>query len=107
MELDSHTIAHAAQRLGVKPEELAAVVRRGASVQYKPASVLFHESAPREWFGLVMEGEIKLIRGQQGQNVVIGVAQPGAIISEGVMLDESPHSTTAVTYEGARVWQIS
>jgi aspartate ammonia-lyase len=32
---------------------------------------------------------------------------PGALVSEGVMLDDTPHSTRAFTPHGARVWQIS
>jgi len=34
------------------------------------------------------------------------LAQPGAILSEGVMLDDTPHGTSAVTHQGATVWQI-
>src|SRR5678815_1284275 len=106
MKLDSQTIAEAAQRIGIKSEELAAVVQRGKSVTYGAGDYLFHESAPREWLGLVMEGEMDLVRGQHGQSVLIGVAQPGAILSEGVMLDDTPHGTSAVTRQGVTVWQI-
>src|SRR5688572_24696457 len=106
MKLNSDTIAAAAQRIGIKPEELAAVLQRGTSVVYKAGDYLFHESAPRQWLGLVIEGEIDLLRGNQGQRLLIGVAQPGAILSEGVMLDDTPHGTSAVTHRGATVWQI-
>jgi aspartate ammonia-lyase len=107
MKLDTNTIAEAAQRIGIKPEELAAVLQRGTSVTYKGGDYLFHESTPRQWLGLVLEGEIDLVRGQQGQSVLIGLAQPGAILSEGVMLDDTPHGTSAVTRQGVTVWQIS
>src|SRR4249920_2935481 len=106
MTLDANTIAEAAQRIGIKPEELAAVLQRGTAVDYKGGDYLFHESTPRQWLGLVMEGEIDLVRGQHGQSVLIGVAQAGAILSEGVMLDDTPHGTSARTHQGARVWQI-
>jgi len=107
MELNEHTIAQAAQRIGVQPDELASVFRRGAAVSYKPADILFRQSTPRQWLGLVMEGEIDLLHGQQGRDVLIGVAQSGAIIGEGVMLDDTTHSTSAITHHGAKVWQIS
>jgi aspartate ammonia-lyase len=107
MKLDSDTIAEAAQRIGIKAEELAAVLQRGTSVAYKAADYLFHESTPRQWLGLVVEGEIDLVRGQHGKSVLIGVAQPGAILCEGVMLDDTPHGTSGVTRQGAKVWQIS
>jgi aspartate ammonia-lyase len=107
MKLDSTTIAEAAQRIGIKPDELAAVLQRGAAVVYKAGDYLFHESTPRQWLGLVMEGEIDLVRGQHGQRMLLGAAQPGAILAEGVMLDDTPHATTAVTHQGAKVWQIA
>jgi len=106
MKLNSDTIAEAAQRIGINPEELAAVLQRGASVTYKGGDYLFHESTPRQWLGLVIEGEIELVRGQHGQSVLLGVAQPGAIFSEGVMLDDTAHGTSAVTRQGAKIWQI-
>jgi aspartate ammonia-lyase len=107
MKLDPDTIAEAAQRIGIKPEELDAVVRRGAAVTYQGGDYLFHESSPREWLGLVLEGEIDLVRGRHGHSVLIGVARPGAILSEGVMLDDTPHATSARTQQGAVVWQIA
>jgi aspartate ammonia-lyase len=107
MKLDSNTIADAAQRIGIQPEELAAVLQRGTAVTYQAGDYLFHESTPRQWLGLVLEGEIHLVRGQHGQTVVVGAAQPGAILSEGVMLDDTPHGTSARTQQGAKVWQIA
>src|SRR5215831_17435644 len=106
MKLDSNTIAEAAQRIGIKAEEFAAVLQRGTAVSYRGGDYLFHESTPRQWLGLVLEGEIELLHGQHGHTVRIGVAQPGAILSEGVLLDETPHGTSAVTRQGAKVWQI-
>src|SRR4249919_703051 len=103
MQLDSNTIAEAAQRIGIKPDELAAVLRHGRPVSYQAGDYLFHESTPRQWLGLVMEGEIDLVRGQHGNSVLIGVAQSGAVLSEGAMLDATPHSTSARTHKGAIV----
>ena len=51
MNLNSETIADAAQRIGIKPDELAAVVRHGQGVKYQAADYLFHESMPRQFCG--------------------------------------------------------
>lgn len=107
MKPRSEMVTEAARRIGIKPEELAAVVERGAAVTYKPGDYLFYESTPRQWLGVVVEGEIDLVRGQYGKSVLLGMAQPGAILSEGVMLDDTPHGTSATTRQGATVWQIS
>jgi aspartate ammonia-lyase len=107
MKMNPQLIAEAAQRIGIKAEELNAVVARGAAVTYQGGDYLFHESTPRQWLGVVVEGEIDLLRGQHGQTVMLGVMQPGAILSEGVMLDDTPHAASAVTRQGATVWQIS
>ncbi len=106
-ELPSDTIAEAARRIGIKVDELTAVLRRGTSVTYQAGDYLFHESSPRQWLGVVLKGEIDLVRGQHGKSVLIGVAHPGAMLGEGVMLGDTPHSTSAVTWRGAEVWQIA
>jgi aspartate ammonia-lyase len=107
VELDPTLITQASQRIGIKPGELEAVLQRGGAVSYAPGDYLFHESTPRQWLGMVVEGEVDLLRGQHGQSTLIGLAQPGAILSEGVMLDNTPHGTSAVTRQGVKVWQIS
>jgi aspartate ammonia-lyase len=107
MKIDDTTVAQAAQRIGIKPEELRAVLQRGKAVSYKAGDYLFHESTPRQWLGVLLEGEVDLVRGQFGSRVLVGLAQPGAILGEGVMLDDTPHSTSGVTDQGATVWQIS
>lgn len=106
MKLDSQTIAEAAQRIGIKPEELDAVLQRGATVTYQAGDYLFHESTPRQWLGLVTEGEVDLVHGQHGHTVLVGMAQPGAILSEGVMLDDMAHGASGRTRQGATIWQI-
>ncbi len=107
MKPDLKTIADAAHQMGVQVEELSAVLDRGSAVSYSPGDYLFHESMPRDWLGLVLEGELDLVRGLDGKSVLIGLAQPGAILGEGVMLDDTPHATSAVTHKGATIWQIS
>jgi aspartate ammonia-lyase len=107
MKLDSETLTAAAQRIGITPDELGAVVKRGAPVTYAPGDYLFHESAPRQWLGVVLEGEVELLRGQRGRSVSVGRAQAGAMLGEGVMLDDTAHGASAVARQGATVWQIT
>ena len=106
MQIDQNTIPEAARRIGIKPEELAAVIERGSSVSYQAGDYLFHESTPRTWLGLVLDGEVEIVRGQLGSTVLLSVLEPGAILSEGLILDDTPHATSGVARKGARIWQI-
>ena len=106
MQIDQHTIEEAARRIGIKAEELAAVAERGSAVSYQAGDYLFHESTPRNWLGFVLDGEVEIVRGQLGSTVLLSVLQPGAIVSEGVILDDTPHATSGVARHGTRVWQI-
>jgi len=88
MKPDPKAIAEAARRIGVTSEELDRVLSTGSAVIYQGGDYLFHESAPRQWLGIVMDGEVELLRGQRGQTFRVGLAQSGAMLSEGVMLDD-------------------
>ena len=101
------TIAAAAVRSGISTEDLQAVTEQGSSVTYGAGDFLFHESTPRLWLGVILEGEVEIIRGAQARSFNVATLTTGAMISEGVMLDDSPHATSAVTRKGATLWQIS
>ncbi len=107
MSLDHDTLSAAAKRIGIAIEELAAVAGQGKEVTYAAGDYLFHESTPRLWLGIVLEGEIEITRGAQTRSVVVATLASGAVLSEGVMLDDAPHAANAVTRQGARVWQIA
>jgi aspartate ammonia-lyase len=106
MSLPLHIIAAAAERTGLSTEDLAAVVQPGTAVSYAAGDYLFHESTPRAWLGIVLEGDVEIVRGAQARTVTLTSLVPGAVFSEAVMLDESPHATSAVTRKGAKVWQL-
>src|SRR6478735_384446 len=107
MILNPDTIAAAAKRIGISTGDLTTLLQEGAAVSYKAAEYLFHESTPRQWIGILLEGDVEIVRGAHGQSVALATLTPGAFFSEGVMLDDSPHATSAVTHGGADVWQIS
>src|SRR4051812_8544824 len=107
MPLPLDTIAAAAQRIGTSTDDLAAVVQLGSDAAYQAGDYLFHESTPRAWLGIVLEGEVEIERGAQARTVRLATLMPGTVFSEGVMLDDSPHASSAVTRHGARIWKIT
>ena len=88
MSLPLDTIAAAAQRIGIATEDLAAIVHQGSVATYEAGGFLFHESTPREWLGIVLDGEVEIDRGAQARTVTLATLTPGAIFGEGILLDE-------------------
>jgi aspartate ammonia-lyase len=107
MSLPLDVIAAAAQRIGISTEDLAAIVQKGSAYAYEAGDYLFHESTPRQWLGILLHGDVEILRGAQARTVILANLVPSAVFSEGVMLDDSPHASSAVTRKGAKVWQIS
>jgi aspartate ammonia-lyase len=107
MKLDSQTINSASNRLGIPVDELNALIEQGEEVRYEAGQYLYHESTPRLWLGIVLEGEVEVTRGAQARSVLLVRLVNGALLSEGVLLDDSPHTGNASTPKGATVWQIS
>jgi aspartate ammonia-lyase len=81
-------------------------VQQGSAVPYQAGDYLFHESTPREWLGSCSKAKSRSSAGA-GAHVTLATLVPGAVFSEGVMLDDSPHASSAVTRQGAKVWKIS
>ena len=96
-----------AKAMGIPVEELAAIMERGKAVKYEAGACLFHESTPREWFGVVVNGEIEIVRGLHGRRTVLATLTSGAILSEGILLDETAHATSAYARAaGAEIQQV-
>ena len=92
---------------GVDPGTLRELAGLAERREYGPGEWLFHESAPRQWFGVVERGEVELVRGLHGQQRRLALLGEGGILSEGLLLDDLPHSTSALTRQGALVVQFS
>jgi aspartate ammonia-lyase len=96
-----------ARAMGVAVEELLAIVEKGQVVAYEAGACLFHESTPRQWLGVVVEGEVEIVRGLHGRQTRLAMLADGALISEGILLDDCAHSASAFARGGAvRVLQV-
>ena len=65
---------------------------------------LFHESTPRLWIGVVVEGEVDIV-GACTAPGASGSLGRGAMIGEAALLYESAHTTGAFAPKGAMVWR--
>lgn len=107
MILTEQIIKQASQASGIREEDLHAFFSQGEERTYQANEWLFHESTPREWAGIVLDGDVQLVRGLHGVSRRIGSLIAGALVSEGALLEGDAHSTGAFTRQGATVWQIS
>jgi len=74
---------------------------------YKPGSWLFHESAPHQWFGVIVQGEVELVREFRGRTMRLGTAGVGAALGAGALSDTMPHAAGAYARAGAIVLRVS
>src|SRR5262245_64691148 len=106
MESIDTIIARAALAMDLGEEDLRAIFGQGEQKTYQAGSWLFHESTPRVWAGIIQDGEIEIIRGMHGSTTMLARLGPGAMLAEGALLDDTPHTTGAFTRYGVVVWQV-
>ncbi len=107
MNIEKKIIDQAAKSFGISKEDLALFFSEAEQRDYQPNEWLFHESTPRQWAGIILEGEVELVRGLHGTSRHIATMIGGALISEGTFIDGDSHSNGAFTRNGAKIWQIS
>ena len=106
--LHEQSIIHqAAKASGIREEDLQAFFGEGEKREYQPNEWLFHESTPRGWAGIILDGEVELVRGLHGRSRHVGSMVAGSLISEGAFIDEDAHSNSAIAKGSAVIWQIS
>lgn len=106
MKLDK-ALKKASKRMGMNSADLQDFFDRGEQVTYEPEAWLFHESTPRLWAGVVIDGDVTIVRGLHGAAKQLAILTTGATIAESALLEEEAHATGAFTRNGASVWQIS
>ena len=87
--------------------EVEYVVGLGRVLCYLPGAYLFHESQPRRFWGLLLKGRIELQQGPRARPRVVYVMGAGESFGEGSLLDDYPHSTSALVLEGTEVFELS
>ena len=100
-------IKDAAEGFGINDADLKLFLKQGSEVAYQSNEWLFQESTPRQWAGIILEGEVELVRGLHGSSRHIGKMMPGALISEGAFLEGGAHGLGAYALCPTVVWQIS
>ena len=74
--------------------------------EYAPGTFIFRESQPRRLLGIIIGGRVALQKGLRGQPKVLAVLGPGDSYGEGSLLDEYPHSTSALVLDPTTVLEF-
>jgi len=106
MKIDE-ILNRASRRMGIDKAELKEFFDHGEQRAYDAEAWLFHESTPRRWGGIILDGDVEIVRGVHGSTKHYAVLGAGAMISEDAFLGDLPHTSGAMTRLGATVWQIT
>ena len=107
MKIENSVLHQAARNSGIGAEDLAEFFSEGEVREYQANEWIFQESTPRLWAGVILEGDLELVRGLHGASRKIGTMIAGALIAEGAFLEGDAHSNGAMTRNGVTIWQIS
>ena len=69
--------------------------RHMTPLELTPDCLLFEEGQARERFAIIVSGAVAIEKESEGKSTRLVTFGPGDAVGEGLLLDESPHGTTA------------
>lgn len=107
MFIEEKLIKLAEKSTGISAQDLTIFLAQGQEQVYQPNEWIFHESTPRRWAGIILKGDVEIVRGLHGSSRKLGAMVAGSMISEGTFLGDDSHANGAFTRHGVKIWQIS
>ena len=96
--LKNHTLTRS-----LTADELEQFAALGQRKTYEAGAFIFRESQPRRVFGILLTGQVSIQKGLRGNPKVLAVLTTGEAYGEGGLLDNYPHSTSALVVDAAEV----
>ena len=100
------TVRQAPLFAGVKDDELDCI-RRGEVIQVPADTILVSQDEPAEFFFLNLEGEVRISRLYDKQEVLLGVNRPGMFMGEIPLLLDSPWLAIVRVSKPARLFRLN
>jgi len=76
--------------------------------KYQRADYIFFEGDGPEWFHIVKEGKVKLVKhSNTGKDVILQVFVPGDMFGEASLFDRKPYATSAQAMEPSIILKLS
>ena len=90
---------------GLKDEDLDCI-RKGEVIEVSPGATLAQENAPAEFFFLNLEGEVRISRRYDTQEVLLAVNEPGMFLGEIPLLLDAPWAATVRVSKPTRLFRL-
>jgi CRP/FNR family transcriptional regulator, cyclic AMP receptor protein len=88
-------------------ESLALVATAARRVKYPKGSVVFQEGDPGDYLLVIEKGQVKVVLlGDDGQETIVNLLEPPALLGEIAMLDDAPRSATVIALTATEFLQI-
>ncbi|HEX6307369.1 MAG TPA: aspartate ammonia-lyase [Longimicrobiales bacterium] len=87
-------------------DDLEYLAGHSRTIGYLRDAFIFHESQPRRFWGMVLKGRVALIKGPRARPLVLFTMGPGDSFGEGSLLDDYPHSTSALVVDSCEVLEV-
>jgi CRP-like cAMP-binding protein len=92
----------------LEPELRARVRKRLAQRKVATGKALFRQGEPADALYLVESGRLRVFVGDRvGHERVLRFVGPGDMVGEAAFMAETPHVTSAVAVDAARVWRLA
>ena len=106
MELTPQYIEEFSKDVEIPLEQIESFLALGEKRKFSQGDYLFHESSPREWLGILLQGRVELLRGLAGRKYTISVLTEGAVINESIFVDEQAQSVSGLAGTDVEIWAI-
>ena len=107
MPIDASIVAEIDHLSDLKPEEQAALAERLEMLPYKAGTAIFSFGDPGHALYIVRSGEVEIfVKNDQGEKIVLEVAQPGDVFGEVSLLDDGPRTAWVAAVTDAEVLRL-
>lgn len=92
----------------LEKDELAIVADAARRIRFPRGSIVFHEGDSGDFLLLIVKGRVKVtLLGESGEETIVNLLEPPALLGEIALLDDSTRSATVVTLEPTEFLQIT
>ena len=92
---------------GVTDSGLHQLAKLVTLATYECDEVLFEEGSPREFLAIIVSGAIVIEKGLNGRPIRLVTLGAGQALGEGLLLDDSPHGTSARAVQRTEAFVLS